>query len=318
MTTALYSPRPGGQSAAFDLKGLASLKRDAQGGADADTRKEIARQFEAIYLQMMIKRMREATPRDGLLESDQTRMVQSLGDEQLALQLATPGIGLADALLRQMNEAAGVTGAPAGQGTPATPASPQRADPAGDGKVDDVCALLALIESARGPAAQPRLPGGPSVRSDAPAHVAAFMEQMGAAAERAAERSGVPARLILSQAALESGWGRREITFADGSPTFNVFGIKPGSSWTGRVAHVTTTEYVNGEPQKMLQPFRAYDSYEAAFDDYARLIGTHPRYAQVTEAGSDEDAARLIQQAGYATDPAYADKLIRIMAMLGT
>ncbi|MBJ7263151.1 MAG: flagellar assembly peptidoglycan hydrolase FlgJ, partial [Burkholderiaceae bacterium] len=309
----------------FDMKGLASLKRDAKAGATTDTRTEIARQFEALYLQMMLKRMREATPKGGLLDSDQMRMVQSMGDEQLAMSLSKPGIGLAQALLRQMEQ---------GMGAPAaitriegkTPADadagiegdssgmPDLRDFAGaddKGQVADVTTLLGLLRA-------PRVNASESVKAsdDAPDHVADFVGRMSEAAQTASMDSGVPARLILSQAALESGWGRREIKFADGSTSYNVFGIKAGESWKGRVAHVMTTEYIDGEPQKMLQPFRAYNSYAEAFSDYARLIGNSPRYEQVTQTDDAEEAARRIHRAGYATDPRYAEKLIGIMEMM--
>ena len=327
----MFTPRPGTQSSAFDLSGLASLKRDAQTqAAPKDTREEIARQFEALYIQMMLKRMREATPRDGLLDSDQTRMVQSMGDEQLALQLANPGVGLAQALERQMrrNEGEAENGSEAIHTftTDGLPTGRQAAVLNGGDQVapadamESVGALLQLLErqASFSSTGQKTVGGaGTLAPSDhAPEHVAGFVEKLGAAAEAAAADSGVPARLILSQAALESGWGKREIKFADGSTSHNLFGIKAGSSWKGKVVHVLTTEYIDGEPQKMLQPFRAYDSYEASFRDYARLVGNSPRYAAVTQTNSDVEAARLIQEAGYATDPRYAEKLISIMDLM--
>ena len=134
----------------------------------------------------------------------------------------------------------------------------------------------------------------------------------------ASEQSGVHAKLILSQAALESGWGKREILREDGSTTHNIFGIKAGSGWKGEVAHVMTTEYVDGKPRKVKEPFRAYGSYEEAFADYAKLVGRNKRYAEVLEAPTAEVAAKRIQKAGYATDPAYADKLISIMGYFDT
>ena len=148
----------------------------------------------------------------------------------------------------------------------------------------------------------------------APDYVVTFVSKMSRAANIASQQSGVPARLILSQAALESGWGRREIKGEDGSPTYNLFGIKVGSYWKGKVVNVMTTEYENGVPRKVVQPFRAYSSYEEAFADYARLLGDSPRYEGVATASTEIEAARRIQQAGYATDPRYAEKLIGIMS----
>ena len=145
-------------------------------------------------------------------------------------------------------------------------------------------------------------------------HIRAFVDQMSAAAQAASNRSGVPAKLILSQAALESGWGQREILRPDGTTTHNLFGIKAGGNWHGEVVNVMTTEYDDkGVPHKVEQPFRAYKTYADSFADYASLIGNSGRYSEVTTAPSAEEAARRIQTAGYATDPSYADKLISIM-----
>ena len=121
---------------------------------------------------------------------------------------------------------------------------------------------------------------------------------------------------FMGQAALESGWGKREIKHADGSTSFNLFGIKAGPSWKGKVVNVLTTEYEDGVARKVTQPFRAYASYEESFADYARLIGNSPRYESVTTARNEIEAARRIQDAGYATDPRYAQKLIGIMGQL--
>ena len=127
---------------------------------------------------------------------------------------------------------------------------------------------------------------------------------------------GVPARVILGQAALESGWGQREIKHPDGRTSHNLFGIKAGAGWKGQVVHVLTTEYEDGVAKKVTQPFRAYSSYEESFADYARLIGNSPRYETVAQARNEVEAARRIQNSGYATDPQYAQKLIGIMNQL--
>jgi flagellar protein FlgJ len=150
----------------------------------------------------------------------------------------------------------------------------------------------------------------------APDHVVDFVSEMSGPAKAAERISGVPARLILGQAALESGWGKREIRYEDGRSSYNLFGIKAGDSWHGKVVNVLTTEYENGVPRKVMQPFRAYNSYAESFADYARLIGDSPRYEAVAQARDEFDAARKIQAAGYATDPRYADKLIGIMGQL--
>jgi len=305
-----YMSRPAGQESVFDLGRLADIKRGVVGKpADPATQRQVAKQFEALFLQMMVKRMRAATPKDGLFDSQQTEMLQSMSDEQMALQLADPGIGLAQSMLEQMQR---------NQPHRADPADPDDTSaralaglPGQDGAPrSEISALLDVLRSNR---ARDR---AMAATEGAPAHVVDFVSRMSRAANLASQRSGVPARLILGQAALESGWGQREILRPDGSTSHNVFGIKAGGDWKGKVVNVTTTEYVDGVPQKMAQPFRAYDSYEAAFADYAKLIGDSPRYESVAQARDEFEAARRIQKAGYATDPAYADKLIRIMGQL--
>lgn len=139
-----------------------------------------------------------------------------------------------------------------------------------------------------------------------------FVQQHQEAAARIEQSSGIPASYMIGQAAHETGWGRREIKHADGSTSFNLFGIKAGAGWTGKVAEVTTTEYVNGEPRKMKAKFRAYDSYEDSFRDYARLINNSPRYEKVrAKTDSPLAFATELKRAGYATDPDYANKLSR-------
>jgi flagellar protein FlgJ len=152
-----------------------------------------------------------------------------------------------------------------------------------------------------------------------PGHVQAFQARLGAHAEEASRTTGIPAKFMLGQAALESGWGRRELVAADGTPSHNLFGIKAGGSWTGRTVDVTTTEYVNGKPQKQVDSFRAYDSYADSFRDYANMLRGNARYQDVVATGQDAAGfAQGLQQAGYATDPNYAQKLKSVIRLVET
>ncbi|ANN78286.1 flagellar assembly peptidoglycan hydrolase FlgJ [Bordetella flabilis] len=306
-----------GQASIFDFGALSTLHHDVTNQpASAQKQAEVARQFEAVYIQMMLKQMRQATLKSGLLDSNESRMVQSMGDEQLALQLANPGIGLAQALLKQMqaNQPGGADGDGGADGSTAGPGQ-QALDLAGHTlrggpPPTEITALLRVLNRNR--ASDRAL----AAAEGAPDHVVDFVSQMASAAKSAERQSGVPARLILGQAALESGWGQREIRYPDGRTSYNLFGIKAGDSWKGKVVNVMTTEYENGVPRKVMQPFRAYNSYEESFADYARLLGDSPRYEAVALARDEFEAARRIQAAGYATDPRYADKLIGIMGQL--
>ncbi|HMS78720.1 MAG TPA: flagellar assembly peptidoglycan hydrolase FlgJ, partial [Burkholderiaceae bacterium] len=141
---------------------------------------------------------------------------------------------------------------------------------------------------------------------------AAYVDRVWTAAVAAERRTGVPAAFIVGQSALESNWGRQEPRRADGSPSNNLFGIKAGPGWQGAVVESATTEYVDGRPVRTVERFRAYDSVEDSFADWARLMATSPRYAGVVRAGgSVEGFAQGLQRAGYATDPDYASKLTR-------
>jgi flagellar protein FlgJ len=142
----------------------------------------------------------------------------------------------------------------------------------------------------------------------------AFVRKHQAAAQVIEAETGIPAANLIGQAAHESGWGKHEIKNKDGSSSHNLFGIKAGSSWTGKVAEVTTTEYIGGVPRRVTAKFRSYDSYEEAFRDHAKLLTSSPRYSNVVaQASTAQSYAKSLQKAGYATDPAYADKLTKVI-----
>jgi flagellar protein FlgJ len=307
------SPTSGaGQPSIFDFGSLSSLHHDvtSQPGS-AEKQAQVAHQFEAVYIQMLLKQMRQATMKSGLLDSHESQMMQSMADEQLALQLANPGIGLAQSLLKQMQANQPATGdAAQADAQPMKPLDLAARTVNSDSSNPEVAALLRMMR--RGGASDRAL----AAAEGAPDHVVDFVEQMAPAAKAAERQSGVPARLILGQAALESGWGQREIRYPDGRTSYNLFGIKAGDGWKGKTVNVLTTEYENGTPRKVVQAFRAYNSYQESFADYARLLGSNPRYDAVADARDEIDAARRIQAAGYATDPRYADKLIGVMGQL--
>ncbi|MDS1141123.1 flagellar assembly peptidoglycan hydrolase FlgJ [Pusillimonas sp. SM2304] len=312
-----YIPRPSASSpvSSLDFSGLNSLKQGVRDGANAplEAQQKVAQQFEALFIQQMLKQARQASI-PSMLDSQQTRLAQSMGDEQMSMQLAESGIGLAQALLDQIQRGQGDAGPKLpSQATPPELASsrlPGLRSRIGDERAQDAPSISDLISLLTKHPAADRIY---SAIKGAPGHIQNFVGRMSDAAQHAAAQSGVPAKLILSQAALESGWGRREILREDGSTSFNLFGIKASPNWKGEVVHVMTTEYEDGVARKVEQPFRAYGSYAESFADYARLISQNKRYSQVLEASSAEDAAHRIQAAGYATDPAYADKLISIM-----
>ncbi|QET05417.1 MULTISPECIES: flagellar assembly peptidoglycan hydrolase FlgJ [Cupriavidus] len=326
------------QRFALDTQGFEALKNQARAGNNEQTLKNAAKQFEAVFTQMVLKSMRDATPQDGMFDSQQTKLYMSMMDQQLSQQMSSRGIGLADVMYRQLARAAGVQVPQAMPGVTGAQAaaSAQNAqlaamlDSRGATDADGPPPVGTVVQGGswspgtgvRQYQSASEWQGGQTalgqLPEDSPAHISEFVNRMAAPAMAASRATGVPAKLIVGQAALESGWGRREITNADGSTTFNVFGIKAGANWRGPVAEVMTTEYVDGQPQKVRARFRAYGSYDEACADYARLLTTNPRYAGVVAANNADEAAHGLQRAGYATDPAYGEKLVRIMKKVST
>ncbi|MDD2713607.1 MAG: flagellar assembly peptidoglycan hydrolase FlgJ, partial [Simplicispira sp.] len=266
-----------------DVRSLNQLKLEA-GQNSAQATRETAKQFESLFMREMIKSMREATMKSGLLDSSQGDLGADLLDQQLSVQMSGQPGGLSEAIARQLSRQMG--GADANLVAPST-------------------LSLSNILPARSSAASPASATGP-----APKGRDDFVQHHSAAAERVAQASGIPASFMIGQAGHETGWGKSEIKNADGSNSFNLFGIKAGKGWTGKTADITTTEYINGTAQKVTAKFRAYDSYEDSFRDYARLINNSPRYENARAQTSSPVAyATELQKAGYATDPEYARKL---------
>jgi len=300
---------------ALDTNSLGDLKQSAKAGSP-EALKGAATQFESMFVNMMMKSMRDATPQDGMLDSQETKTFTSMLDQQMSQKMAKRGIGLADVLVRQLTvqqkgqqlmqdmnkQALGIGGEqPAGAATGGA-ALRMQSDP-DSMPTDGAASASGITGSARG-----------SDNANKPAHVRAFQEKLADAAEEAEHATGVPAKFMMGQAALETGWGRRVIRNADGSSSNNLFGIKAGPGWKGKVATAVTTEYINGKPHSRVEKFRAYDSYADAFKDYAKMLSNNPRYEKVLAHGGDASTfAHGLQRAGYATDPQYAAKLSRII-----
>jgi peptidoglycan hydrolase FlgJ len=297
------------QRLSLDVQGVDALRRTVR-SSPQEGMKQASKQFEVMFMQMMLKSMREATPSDGMFGSSQEKTYTAMLDQQLSQNLSGRGLGLAEAMLTQLSRAMGGEAAALAPGgvPPLQPGAPAALAPK-TAPVSQATPDLSFYEAATAQATLSR-----SVLPQA--HVEQFVTRMLPAAQRASQASGVPAQLIMAQAALESGWGRREIRAEDGTPSYNVFGIKADKSWKGPVAETTTTEYVNGVAQKTRATFRAYGSYDEAFTDYAKFLVTNPRYTNVLSTRDPAAAAHGLQRAGYATDPEYGGKLVRIMKQM--
>jgi len=301
--------------AAFDVQGSqdirAQFQKDPKQGLKA-----AAQQFEALFLQMVMKSMRDATPQDGLLNSDQSRFYTGMLDQQMAQNMATSrgGIGFARLIEQQLGQHLGT---PKGlndvQGAANAAAKDLPLAVSDVSHLQHRPVLSGLPTSAAyGPNAS-TTSAAPAVSQEPPASSREFVNRVWPHALEASRSTGIPPIFLVGHSALESGWGRTEMRKADGSNSFNLFGIKAGKGWTGDTVEAATTEYVDGQPTKVVERFRAYASYEDCFRDYANLLRNSPRYTSVIGSQDGTEFARRLQQAGYATDPMYADKLSRII-----
>jgi len=269
---------------ALDPRSLNSLRKSSTSNSPEAIRK-VANQMEGLFVDMVLKSMRKASPQEGPLDNEQTRLFSAMLDSQMSQHVHT---GLADVVIKQLSKA--------------TIKPPQSTtEDAIPSAAEDIAAHLkerALSKSER---------------------VEAFFSKLAPFAEQASQATGIPAQFMLSHAALESGWGKHEILAADGTTSHNLFGIKASKKWTGRTVDCMTTEYTNGVAHKQVEKFRAYDSYAEAFEDYANLLRNNPRYQNVVANSHDsQEFAYGLQRAGYATDPHYGAKLVRIIRQMDT
>ncbi len=280
-----------------DFHGLSQLKADVRNETSAESIEEVARQFESIFTQMMLKSMRDASPVEGgLFDNDQSKMYREMFDKQIALSMSEGrGIGLKEMLIRQLGGADAAAQTPHENGAINVNPLPERMpvrDEVHSGAVSRGIEYRAeRIETARD-----------------------FVNKMRPEAERAAAVLGVSPEVLISQSALETGWGKAIIQDPNGKNSHNLFGIKADARWAGERIAVPTIEYENGIASKEVQMFRAYGSYAESFDDYAQFIQSSSRYEEaLSVADNPQQYLAKLQQAGYATDPEYASKINRIM-----
>ncbi len=322
-----------------DLNALQSIKYQSKSDK-AGALDQAAKHFESIFVSMMIKSMRDANKvfsEGNMLNSSESEFYQQMFDSQLAVSLSTgKGIGLAEVIKRQLSKDLNV---PTRDLPPeGLPLAGQRM-PLAEGQMDEKFSLdhykrLPFVSPQKAVAldetvesidqiiqARPKEQDSVAIEN----HVAepkvlrfaspqAFINSLYPLAKEVEQQTGIDARLMLAQSALETGWGKYPIVKEDGSPSFNLFGIKANSSWQGEAARITTTEYRSGVAMTEKANFRAYSGYQESFQDYARFLQSNARYQHaLTVADQPKVFAQELQQAGYATDPAYADKINRIM-----
>ena len=346
---------PTTQSLAIDGNSLNGLKRANNDSPEAI--RAVARQFEAVLMNMMLKSMRDTVPQDGITDSEQGKMFTSMLDQQLSTNLSQKGLGLTDVLVRQLSKfsqkpsdttEAGKDGKLSGKldsTAPLTQSSHAGArtvlaqaaqkireayqqwestdSDAVNKNRDDwaqgIPELPPLVADTQENIQSFTLPQAPlaTAMREVAGKTQQFIQSMLPHAQAASSVSGIPAKFMIGQAALETGWGKHEIKTGNGTSSHNLFGIKADASWKGKVVNSTTTEYINGVKQTRVEKFRAYDSYSDAFKDYAKLISQNPRYQQAMNNTHDASAyAHALQRAGYATDPQYGKKLTQVIKHL--
>ncbi|WPB57735.1 flagellar assembly peptidoglycan hydrolase FlgJ [Xylophilus sp. GOD-11R] len=275
------------EALAADGKSLNALKFQA-GKNDPKAIKESAKQFESMFMRELMKSMREATMKSGMNDSEGEKLGMDMLDQQFAVQMSGQPGGLSAMIEKQLMAQSGLK--------PGTlPPSTLSLGAVNGAKPANATSATAPVKTG-------------SAQGD-------FVARLGDAAATVSEESGIPANFMLGQAGHETGWGKHLIRNKDGSSANNLFGVKAGGDWKGKVAEVTTTEYINGQPRKVVAKFRAYESAEDSFRDYAKLINESPRYANARQKTDSAHAyATELKRAGYATDPAYASKLSRAIA----
>ncbi len=285
------------QDSHLNNDGMEALRAKGRNG-DPEALRDVARQFESMFVHQMLKQMRatnEVFGKDSLFSSEESKFHQEMLDQQMSLELTKGrGLGLAEMLYQQMQRAYG------------DKLNPQKAQEMDTSRMERQPSLSVPPVSTSAPVA-----GGKAPLGNSPAE---FVERIRPHAEQAAEQLGVAPQALIAQAALETGWGQHVIHTRRGENSHNLFNIKADQRWDGDRINVSTIEYRHGLPQVERADFRQYSNYEQSFGDYVQFLQNNPRYREALKAGTDADRyVESLQVAGYATDPAYAEKLKTLM-----
>ena len=315
-----------------DFSGLNALKSEALHDKEAAL-EAVSKQFESMFISMVMKSMREANKtfsEGNFLQSNETEFYQEMFDSQLSLTLSKGrGLGVADAMMRQMSKQIdGIS-----QSESANPllhksisdyprnlpveTAARKAVELADALVEIDAALNSVGGDSGEAVVAPDDSGAKGVEARSPLTFetpAQFIEYLYPFAQKVEAETGISAKVMLAQSALETGWGKHMINQPDEQASFNLFGIKADSRWDGDKAEVITTEYRGGVAMKERAEFRSYNSYEDSFRDYAEFLQENPRYEPAMQhLTNPAKFAEKLQDAGYATDPAYSKKIQSIL-----
>jgi len=280
-----------------DIQSLNKLKY-ASDENSPETLRLVAEQFEAIFLQMMLKSAHGEGSDEGLFDDQQTEFYQDWHDKQLAINLAAgKGIGIADMLVKQLQMS----------GVSEQKKESREQSFSADNIIRQAPAAVVPVSTQK--IVEPAV----SLQTASLNTPQEFVRQLWPHARAASEKLGVAPEVILAQAALETGWGKKVNKHASGESSYNLFNIKADGRWQGESISVATLEFRQGVAVRETAKFRAYASYEESFADFVTFIKTGPRYQPALAVASDaESFTRELSAAGYATDPEYANKIMRI------
>ncbi len=315
-----------------EFSGLNALKSQARHDKTAAL-ESVSKQFESLFISMMMKSMREANKtfsEGNFLNSSQTEFYQEMFDSQLSLTLSKgQGVGLAEAMMRQMSkQIEGVDGGESDKlhlyknisdyprNLPVEKTIRKAVE-----LVDTIVQIEAKVsEAARednGTRDSEAVTDIASMQNPLPTRFSTpdeFIAHLYPLAQKVESETGISAKVMVAQSALETGWGKHMIGGADQNASFNLFGIKADDRWSGDKVEIVTTEYRDGVAMKEKAAFRSYDSYEDSFRDYANFLQVNPRYEPAMQyLNNPEKFTQTLQDAGYATDPAYGKKIQRIL-----
>ena len=275
-----------------DFRGLTELRYNAA-THNSKALDEVGKHFEAMFIQMMLQSMRQATPGDSLFGGKEQELYRDLFDKQISLNMAAKStLGLADLIVSQLqhkihSQISSESGSQ--QSIPQT--SP------------------VVVE---GNKYSPRIIN--NLQDNGISAPKEFVKNIWPYAQQAAKQLEIDPQVLVAQAALETGWGRGIARHLDGRSSNNLFGIKAGSGWQGETVSVVTLEYRDGIPVRERTPFRSYNSPADSFQDYVNYLQNNPRYKEaLMTTNNPTQFVSSLQDAGYATDPAYADKILGVL-----
>ncbi|BDX07808.1 flagellar assembly peptidoglycan hydrolase FlgJ [Planctobacterium marinum] len=291
---------------AYDVQSLDALRQGAQKN-DKQALEETAKHFEAIFVQMMLKSMRAAedvlADENSPFNSQEVKFYRDMHDQQLATNMSASGsVGLAEVIVQQLDP----------QRSNVMPANLLRND-GNLSTINDFSRAKVSMAQNRGLAeSSAELLQGPQKKPgfESPEE---FVRNLLPIAQQAAEKIGLDPKAMVAQAAVETGWGQYLIHSGDGQNSHNLFGVKASRGWQGEKNYIDTLEFEGGTAQKTKAPFRAYGSFEESMNDYVNFLQASPRYQQALQR-TDDPATYFneLQKSGYATDPAYADKVMSV------